>query len=296
VFCIQCGTEALASARFCHSCGTSLPAGLVRTVSASPLTRTDQQEESSEARPVRVSPHTWRCSRCSKLNRPGTPVCECGQAYSVPSADESCVFAPHAPVREMSTPLRVIRLLIRIGAGTISFSLALMAGAIFKETNAPEDVAVALAFELGGGLIAFGVFFRWELTRVLRCGERRPEGRDAIRRHARLLGAILIGFGILGLMFSVIALHDVVGMTSVPPEVVFTIVLVISLTFLLGATGLERRREAAWARHGALMLAFVFFGGLPIGTMIAVDLWRFAASPFVRGHFQTLAARRVAAS
>jgi hypothetical protein len=196
----------------------------------------------------------------------------------------------------LSTGLRVVRLLTRIGTGTIGFILAVMAGAISKEAETPADIVVALAVGLSSGLLPFGVFFRWRLTRVPLYGERRSRRPDQIRRHGRSLGVALVTLGIVGLLISLLALLGLAGAPSVPPELAMIVLFVLTVSLLSGATGLGLRREASWARYLALIMGFVFFGGIPIGTFLAVDLWRFSASPLVRDYLELCSCRRVEAS
>jgi hypothetical protein len=50
--------------------------------------------------------------------------------------------------------------------------------------------------------------------------------------------------------------------------------------------GLGLRRQTPWASRVAVVLGFVLFGGIPVGTGLAVYLGRFAASSRVRQEFQ----------
>lgn len=292
MFCIQCGAEALATAKFCHSCGTSLAMLAGNTADATAM---PSKELGDRATPV--AGHTWRCSRCSRLNRPGTLVCQCGQDFSGASTAEGNAPTPAKPVPlpEPSTARRVVRLLVRLGMGAISVALAVMSTEIAKEEGA-DGLVASLAFALCGGLLAYAIFFRWPLTRVLLCGERRGSAGGGISRRARSVGVALITLGALGLLTAALSFLGMAGLPSVPPEVVMLTVFLLILSLVCSAVGVGLRREASWARRAALILGFVFFGGIPIGTALGVYLWWFAGSSVVRKQFETTGRRGLTAT
>jgi hypothetical protein len=290
VFCIQCGAEALASARFCHSCGTSIPAETPKAADLRPAPSIEPVY-----RPARAPEHTWRCSSCSGLNRPGSLACSCGQHFSADQPVESDVPALKAPARTLSGGWRIARDLTRVAMASVSVSLALMSRAAAKDTSAPETPVIAFLFALAGGLLTFGVFFWWRFTRVALFAERDGESRGEIRRQSRSLGLVLIVSSVLGLVVSSLSFIGWVDLPLAPPEVILLTFLALILSVSCGVTGLGLRRETPWARRAALILGFAFFGGIPIGTGLAVYIWWFTASSAVREHFDHLARGRRAA-
>jgi hypothetical protein len=169
----------------------------------------------------------------------------------------------------------VFKWVLRLTAGGTSIVLAILGNAILVEI--PESieppiwaVLLAIGFHVCGGFIAYGTFFRWSLSRI---GIR---GGEVVRQRERTIGAILVG---VGLVLALVALVAVVGLVGVSaaPSTVLIIAFLIAVSIVAVATGMGLRRGASWSRRAALFSGFVFFGGVPIGTALALSLWWLAA-------------------
>jgi len=239
MFCVQCGAEAAASARFCHACGTSLsPPSTGELHDCKPAT--DPQSQSGHAKSAR------------------------SQALAF---DERRGAATH-----------VLKWAVRLAAGAASIVLAILANAILMDIAQSGDspswaVPLAIALHLSGGLLAFGVFFRWRFSRVV---PRAEVADHAVRRYERTVGAALVGVAVLA---SGVAAVAILGLTdrSAAAGTVAIIAFLLIVSLISGGTGFGLRQGSTWSRRAALFSGFVFFGGIPIGTILALSLWWLAA-------------------
>ena len=134
-------------------------------------------------------------------------------------------------------------------------------------------VLSAIAFHLSGGLVAFGAFFRWRVSRIVQRG---GAADRTVRRHERAVGAVLVGIGVFVALVALVVLLGVVGASAAPSTVAIIVFLLIVSVISVG-TGVGLRRGTSWSRRAGLLSGFVFFGGVPIGTVLALSLWWLAA-------------------
>jgi len=170
--------------------------------------------------------------------------------------------------------------LVRLAAGAVSLILAISGNGILMETAESVDspswaIPLAIAFHLSSGLLAFGVFFRWQFSRIN--GRGSQANRHPVRRHERTVGAMLVGIGMLAGLVALLAVLGLAGEPSAAPGTVAIIVFLLIVSLVSVGTGVGLRKEASWSRRAALFSGFLFFGGVPVGTVLALTLWWLAA-------------------
>lgn len=105
-----------------------------------------------------------------------------------------------------------------------------------------------------------------------------------MREHITVVGALHIGFGIIGLLIALIVFVAVVGggllsgdetaitVTAIVGTIVALIIVVVSLPGVIGGIGLLRHQS--WARFTILILSAISLVNVPIGTAVGIySLW-----------------------
>lgn len=106
----------------------------------------------------------------------------------------------------------------------------------------------------------------------------------SMREHITVVGALHIGFGIIGLLIALIVFVAVVGggllsgdetaitVTAFVGTIVALIITVVSLPGIIGGIGLLRHQS--WARFTILILSAISLVNVPIGTAVGIySLW-----------------------
>jgi hypothetical protein len=107
---------------------------------------------------------------------------------------------------------------------------------------------------------------------------------DAVKNHLTLVGAIHLGFGLMGIVISVFVYSIVVGagvlsgdreaiaITSFVGTMIALIIGVTSIPAVIGGIGLLKRQ--AWARILILIVSVVDLFSIPFGTALgAYSIW-----------------------
>ena len=105
-----------------------------------------------------------------------------------------------------------------------------------------------------------------------------------MEKHVTFVGALRIGFGILGILAAVIVLVAVVGgglisgdreairITAIVGPVVAFFLVLLSVPGIIGGIGLLKRKP--WARFLVLVLAVLDLFNIPIGTALGIyTIW-----------------------
>jgi hypothetical protein len=105
-----------------------------------------------------------------------------------------------------------------------------------------------------------------------------------MEEHVTVVGALHIGFGILGLLLAIIIFVAVVGggllsgdqqaiaITTIVGTVIAGFFAVLALPGIIGGVGLLRHKS--WARFLVLILAVINLFNVPIGTAVGVySIW-----------------------
>jgi hypothetical protein len=105
-----------------------------------------------------------------------------------------------------------------------------------------------------------------------------------MEKHVTFVGALRIGFGILGILAAVIVVVAVVGgglisgdreairITAIVGPVVAFFLFILSVPGIIGGIGLLKRKP--WARFLVLVLAVLDLFNIPIGTALGIyTIW-----------------------
>lgn len=105
-----------------------------------------------------------------------------------------------------------------------------------------------------------------------------------MERHISVVGALHIGFSILGILIGIIVFviligvgmiardHDAMLILSIISISVLSLLLILSIPGIIGGIGILKRKE--WARVLVLILSAINLLNLPIGTAIGVySIW-----------------------
>lgn len=105
-----------------------------------------------------------------------------------------------------------------------------------------------------------------------------------MKEHVTVVGALHIGFGILGLLLAIIIFVAVVGggllsgdqqaiaITAVVGTVIAGFFAILALPGIIGGVGLLRYKS--WARFLVLILSVINLFNVPIGTAVGVySIW-----------------------
>jgi hypothetical protein len=105
-----------------------------------------------------------------------------------------------------------------------------------------------------------------------------------MRQHVKVVGALHIGLGGLGILVACLVLAILVGVGRVADDpdasrfldligvIVFVFLFVISVPGIIGGLGLLQERE--WARILVLILAGLNLFNIPIGTAVGIySIW-----------------------
>lgn len=203
---------------------------------------------------------------------------------------------------------RILTWVIRIGVGLLAFLTLAVAEGIESETGTTASAGVGtfplwlpIAVDLGAALMVFVVFFRWSMTRTVYTPFDNLESEfDAsiVSKQGKRLG---YGFLLLGSLAAVSSLVVLFMLEGAPENVriVFErriglgdLGLLIFLGAATGIIGVGLCNMSRWARMGSVLWGFLLFGGLPIGTILAVYTWWFAASPAAVKTYRGTASRQ----
>ena len=105
-----------------------------------------------------------------------------------------------------------------------------------------------------------------------------------MKQHVTVVGALHIGFGVLGLLIALIAFMAIVGgglisgdeeaiaITSIVGSAIAFFLILVSAPGIIGGIGLLRYKP--WARILVLILAVLDLFNIPIGTVIGIySIW-----------------------
>ena len=178
MFCVQCGTASVASARFCAVCGTAMAVS---------------------ARPRRA-------------------------------------VSPSPPPDYRGGASHALRFVVRLAAGAVSLALAILGSALLSDIASVDTpnwaLPLAVAIHLAGGLLTFGVFFRWGWSRVVPALHPGEEAGRVVRKYERTVGAILAVGGSFAMLVAALA---VVGVGGAPaPEMVAIILFLFFVAVMSG--------------------------------------------------------------